>query len=156
MDWRTAGRTPDASVNCAARLRSGSTLGKPTRKIQMPIVQHNPPELYPRYRCYSHATEVRGDTRLLIISGLNGYLADGKTMPDSFEEQGEIIWQHLGTILQSAEMDYSDLVSLRTYLAGPQYDDSNVRLRVKYLGSHQPALTVVCCQLLDPRWKLEI
>jgi enamine deaminase RidA (YjgF/YER057c/UK114 family) len=27
---------------------------------------------------------------------------------------------------------------------------------MKYLGNNQPALTVVCCQLLEPRWKLEI
>jgi 2-iminobutanoate/2-iminopropanoate deaminase len=122
----------------------------------MPVIKHNPPGVFPPYRCYSHATEIRGDARLLIISGLNGYLADGTTMPDSFEEQGQIIWQHLGTILQSAEMDYGDLVSLRTYLADPQYDQANVRLRVKYLGDHQPASTVICCQLLDPKWKLEI
>jgi 2-iminobutanoate/2-iminopropanoate deaminase len=122
----------------------------------MPVIKHNPAGVFPPYRCYSHATEIRGDARLLIISGLNGYLADGTTMPDSFEEQGEIIWQHLGTILQSAEMDYSNLVSLRTYLADPQYDQANVRLRAKYLGDHQPASTVICCQLLDPKWKLEV
>ena len=122
----------------------------------MPVVMHNPSGVFPPYRCYSHATEIRGDARLLLISGLNGYLADGATMPDSFEEQGELIWQHLRTILQSAEMDFGDLVSLRTYLADPQYDEANVRLRVKYLGNHQPASTVVCCQLLDPKWKLEI
>ena len=122
----------------------------------MPVITHNPPGVFPPYRCYSHATEIRGDARLLIISGLNGYLADGTTMPDTFEEQGEIIWQHLGTILESAEMDYSNLVSLRTYLADPQYDQANVRLRVKYLGDHQPASTVICCQLLDPKWKLEV
>lgn len=122
----------------------------------MAAIKHNPPELYPQYRNYSHAIEVRGDSRLLVISGLNGYLADGKTMPDSFEEQGEIIWTYLRTILQSAGMDLHNLISLRTYLADPQYDEANVRLRVKYLASHQPASTVVCCRLLDPAWKLEV
>jgi len=24
------------------------------------------------------------------------------------------------------------------------------------MGDHRPASTVVCCRLLDPRWKLEI
>lgn len=122
----------------------------------MPIIKHNPQGVFPPYRSYSHATEIRGDARLLIVSGLNGYLPDGQTMPESFEEQGELIWQHLGTILRAADMSYSDIVSLRTYLAAPQYDEANVRLRVKYLGDHQPALTVVCCLLLDPRWKLEM
>jgi 2-iminobutanoate/2-iminopropanoate deaminase len=122
----------------------------------MPVILHNPQGVFPPYRCYSHAAEIRGDARLLIVSGLNGYLADGQSMPDSFEEQGEIIWQHLRTILQAAGMDYENLVSLRIYLADPQYDEANVQLRVKYLGNHQPALTVVCCQLLDPKWKLEV
>src|SRR5262245_51137919 len=122
----------------------------------MPVILHNPTAVFPPYRSYSHATEIRGDARLLIISGLNGYEADGQTMPESFEAQGELIWQHLGTILGSAGMEYRDLVSLRTYLAAPEDDEANVRLRVKYLGDHRPASTVVCCRLLDPRWKLEV
>jgi len=121
----------------------------------MPTIAHNPDNVFPPYRCYSHAIEVR-DSRLLVISGLNGYENDGKTMPASFEEQGELIWKHLGTILQSAEMDYPNLISVRTYLADPADDEANVRLRMKYLGSHRPALTVVCCRLLEPAWKLEV
>ena len=77
-------------------------------------------------------------------------------MPETFEEQGEIIWRHIGTILKSAGMDYQNLVSIRTYLADPAYDEANVQLRIKYLGANQPASTVICCQLLDPKWKLEV
>lgn len=122
----------------------------------MPVIKHNPKEVFPQYRCYSHATEIRGDARLLIISGLNGYLVDGKTMPESFEEQAEIIWSHMRTILRSAGMDVHNLVSLRTYLADPRYDEANVRMRVKHLGTHEPSSTVICCRLLDSKWKLEI
>jgi 2-iminobutanoate/2-iminopropanoate deaminase len=122
----------------------------------MPIVKHNPPNLFPQYRCYSHAVEIRGESRLLVISGLNGYLKDGKTMPESFEDQADIIWMHIGALLQSAGMDFTNLVSLRTYLADPVYDEANVRMRVKYLGSHETSSTVICCRLLDPKWKLEI
>ena len=122
----------------------------------MPIVKHNPPSLFPQYRCYSHAVEIRGESRLLVISGLNGYLKDGKTMPESFEDQADIIWTHIGALLQSAGMDFTNVVSLRTYLADPIYDEENVRMRIKYLGSHETSSTVVCCRLLDPKWKLEI
>jgi len=122
----------------------------------MPVIKHNPSELFPPYLCYSHATEIRGDSRLLIISGLNGYLSDGKTMPESFEEQAEIIWAHIQTLLHSAQMDLGNLVLLRTYLADPKYAEANTRMRGKFLGGLQPSLTVVCCQLLDPNWKLEI
>ncbi len=122
----------------------------------MPITKHNPKELFPQYRNYSHAVEVSGDSRLLFISGLNGYLPDGTSMPDSFEEQGEIIWGYIGTLLKSAGMTYENIVSLRTYLSDPQYDEANVKLRMKYLKDHQPASTVICCQLLETKWKLEI
>ena len=122
----------------------------------MPITRHNPVELFPQYRNYSHGVEVSGESRLLFISGLNGYLADGKSMPDSFEEQGELIWGHIGEILKSAGMTYDNIISLRTYLSSPEYDEPNVQLRVKYLGNNQPASTVICCQLLEPKWKLEI
>jgi 2-iminobutanoate/2-iminopropanoate deaminase len=122
----------------------------------MPIVQHNPAGVFPPYRGYCHASEVRGDARLLVISGLNGYRGDGVTMPESFEDQGDLVWQHIGTILRAAHMDYQDLISIRTYLASPQYDQANTQLRVKYLGDHRTASTVVCCQLLEPAWKLEV
>lgn len=122
----------------------------------MATIHHNPPKLFPPYRNYSHAVEITKNSSLLIISGLNGFLADGQSVPETFEEQGELIWQHIGVILKSAGMDYQHLVSLRIYLAHPSYDEANVQLRIKYLGTNQPALTVICCQLLDPRWKVEI
>jgi len=122
----------------------------------MPIIKHNPEGVFPPYRNYSHAVEIKGNSSLLIISGLNGYLTDGRSMPESFTEQGEIIWQHVGTILKSAEMSYQDIVSVRTYLADPADDEANVQLRVKYLGNNRPALTVVSCQLLEKKWKLEV
>jgi 2-iminobutanoate/2-iminopropanoate deaminase len=45
---------------------------------------------------------------------------------------------------------------VRTYLADPSFDEANVKLRVKYLGNNRPALTVVACQLLEKKWKLEV
>jgi 2-iminobutanoate/2-iminopropanoate deaminase len=122
----------------------------------MLIVPHNPPELFPPYRGYAHATEIKAGTRLLTISGLNGFERDGKTMPESFEGQAELIWQHIRKILASAGMDIPNLVSLRTYLADPKYDEANAQMRLKQLGTHRVASTVVCCQLLEPRWKLEV
>jgi enamine deaminase RidA (YjgF/YER057c/UK114 family) len=124
--------------------------------MNMPIIKHNPEKLFPQYANYSHAIEIGVGSRLLIISGLNGYLADGKTMSEGFEEQGELIWQHIGVILESARMGYHHLVSVRTYLAHPEYDAPNMALRKKYLGTHEPTLTVICTQLLLPNWKLEI
>lgn len=82
--------------------------------------------------------------------------ANGRIEPVSFDEQPALIWQHLRAILRSAGMDVHNLVSLRTYLADPADDEANVRMRVKHLGQHEPALTEVCCRLLEPRWRLEV
>jgi enamine deaminase RidA (YjgF/YER057c/UK114 family) len=119
-------------------------------------VAHNPAGLFPPYRAYVHAMEVGAGSRLLFISGLNGFEPDGSTMPESFEEQAELIWKHIRAILASASMDITNLVSLRTYLADPKFDEANARMRAKQLGSHRVVSTVVCCQLLEPRWKLEV
>lgn len=117
---------------------------------------HNPPALFAPYRAYSHGVEVQSNARLLFISGLNGYRQDGTTMPDSFEAQAEIIWQHIGAVLASAGMTYANVISLRTYLASPEFDEANVQFRMKYMGTNRPSSTVICCQLLESRWKLEI
>jgi 2-iminobutanoate/2-iminopropanoate deaminase len=122
----------------------------------MTAVPRNPAGVFPPYRAYSHAVEVTAGSRLLFVSGLNGYEADGKTMPESFDEQAERIWAHLRTILADAGMDFGCLVSLRFYLADPKYDEANVRLLAKHLGPHRPGRTVICCRLLEPSWKIEV
>ena len=122
----------------------------------MSVISHNPPEVFPPYRGYAHAVEVTAGSRILYISGLNGFGQDGITMPESFDDQAELIWQHIRTILASAGMTVTNLVSLRTYLVDPTYDEANVLMRIKHLGTHRVSSTVICSQLLDPRWKLEI
>ena len=122
----------------------------------MKLVPHNPPGLFPPYRGYVHAAEVVEGSRLLFISGLNGYEQDGASMPESFEDQAALIWKHIHTILASAGMGIPNLVSLRTYLADPSFDEANARIRAEQLGSHRVSSTVVCCRLLESRWKLEI
>jgi 2-iminobutanoate/2-iminopropanoate deaminase len=122
----------------------------------MPPVFHDPSDLFPPYRGYVHALEVPAGARLLFISGLNGFKQDGSTMPDSFEEQAELIWAHIRSILASAGMTVSNLVSLRTYLADPVHDEANAQMRLRQLGTHRVSSTVVCCRLLETKWKLEI
>jgi len=122
----------------------------------MIIKPHNPDGLFPQYLNHHHGVEVSGDGHLLFISGTNGYEQDGSSMPDSFEAQADLIWQYIGAILRSAGMGYENIVNLRIYLADPKYDADNMRMRKKYLGDHRTSLTVIACQLLETKWKLEI
>lgn len=122
----------------------------------MPFIAHNPSKLFQPYRGYVHGLEVPAGSRLLFISGLNGFEHDGITMPESFDEQAELVWSHIRSILASAGMGVSNLVSLRTYLADPRHDEANAQMRAKQLGSHRVSSTVICCQLIESKWKLEI
>lgn len=122
----------------------------------MSIVAHNPEGLYPPYANYAHAVEVSAGSRMLFVSGLNGFEDDGTTMPDSFGEQARLIWRHLGRILGDSDLTYADLVSLRCYLADPADDEENVAILREHLGDHRAARTVICCRLLEPAWRIEV
>jgi enamine deaminase RidA (YjgF/YER057c/UK114 family) len=122
----------------------------------MPITTHNPANVFPPYANYAHAVEVPAGARTLYISGLNGYESDGTTMPADFAGQVELIWRHLETVLAQAGMAVHDLVSLRFYLASAAHDPENVEILRRRLGSHACARTVVCQELLEPEWLVEV
>ena len=121
----------------------------------MPLTMHNPPELYPPYPNYSHAVEVPAGARLLYIAGINGW-DENEQVPDAFEAQADLTWHHIGTLLAQAGMGYEDIVSVRTYITHPDYQLANREARRRALGDHRPALTVICCQMVQPAWKIEI
>ena len=100
--------------------------------------------------------EVPAGSRLLFVSGLNGYRQDGISMASDFEGQVEQIWDHLETILSDAQMTIANLVSLRFFLATSAQDPANVAALKRRLGTHDCARTVVCAGLLEPGWLVEI
>ena len=122
----------------------------------MTINRHNPSGVFPPYANYAHAVEVPAGARTLYVSGLNGFEEDGTTMPADFEDQVRLIWRHLGVVLESAGMSVADLVSLRFYLAEAAHDPANVAILREHLVDHLTARTVVCQQLLEPNWLVEL
>jgi 2-iminobutanoate/2-iminopropanoate deaminase len=77
-------------------------------------------------------------------------------MPATFEEQAELVWRNPIAILASAGMSRTDLASLRFYLAAAAFDPANVTILRAHLGEHRAARTVVCAQLLEPGWLIEL
>lgn len=122
----------------------------------MSITPHNPDDMFPPYAAYAHAVEVPAGARTLYISGLNGFEADGTTMPEDFEGQARLVWRHLASALAAAGMTYADLVSLRFYLADANDDPANVALIKEHLGDHVCARTVILSRLLEQTWRLEV
>lgn len=77
-------------------------------------------------------------------------------MPEDFDGQMNLIWNHLEAILAHAGMSISNLGSLRLYLAAAVDDPANVAVLKRRLGEHQTSRTVVCAEMLEPGWLVEI
>jgi 2-iminobutanoate/2-iminopropanoate deaminase len=116
---------------------------------------HNPDSVPGPVGNYSLGLEIPAGARLLFISGQIPETLGGE-IPQAFEDQCHLVWDHVLAILQSAGMTVANLIKVTTVLTRREDADANSRIRRERLGSHAPALTVVVAQTLDPRWLLEI
>lgn len=92
---------------------------------------------------------------LLFVSGQTPEGPDGVSPTDA-EGQLRQVWRNLAAVLAGAGVGMDALVQVRTFLASREHRELNSRIRQEVLGGHEPALTVVVCQLYDERWIAEI
>ena len=122
----------------------------------MKTVTHNPKVgIYPATADYVHAIEVRGSERLLFMSGTMGldeHGVAGKTLDD----QLQLIWSNIRTILSSAGMTTDNIVRLTSYLRDPAYADANALARTQALGERRIPTTAIVAQTLVTDWLVEI
>ena len=77
-------------------------------------------------------------------------------VPDTFEEQADLAWSNVRAQLEAAGMGVEHLVKVTTFLSSREYNLQNREARVRALGDHRPALTVIITGIFDERWLLEI
>lgn len=104
---------------------------------------------------YSQGLELPSGSRILFISGQIPETLMGE-IPQAFEDQCNLVWDHILAILGSASMSAANLVKVTTFLTDREHAEANSRIRRERLGAHAPALTVMVAQTLDSRWLLEI
>lgn len=122
----------------------------------MQTVTHNPTDgIYRAVSAYTHALEVRGAARLLFVAGTMGLDPEGAA-PGTVEEQLDLIWRNLRTILASAGMTVDNIVRLTSYLRDPSYVEANAAARTAALGGRLIPTTAIIVQTLDPSWLVEI
>jgi enamine deaminase RidA (YjgF/YER057c/UK114 family) len=121
----------------------------------MKVIAHNAPATPRPVGGYAQALEVRDAQRLLFISGQIPLRLDG-VLPDGFAAQARQAWTHVIAQLAEAGMDARNLVRVTIYLADRAHAAENRLIRAEFLGTHQPALTVVIAEIFDPSWLLEI
>ena len=117
---------------------------------------HNPAEIAPPIGAYSHGIEVPPGARTLHISGQVGIAPDGKVAP-GIEGQTEAALNTIVGILKAAGMGVQDIVKMTTFLIDAN-DIAKVRaVRVRILGDHRPASTLlVISRLAAPEYLIEI
>ena len=117
---------------------------------------HNPAEIAPPIGAYSHGIEVPAGARALHISGQVGITPEGKVAA-GIEAQTEAALNNILGILKVAGMGVEDLVKMTTFLIDAN-DIAKVRTaRMRVLGSHRPASTLlVISRLAAPEYLIEI
>jgi 2-iminobutanoate/2-iminopropanoate deaminase len=105
---------------------------------------------------YTHGMEVGPNARLLFIAGQTPGRDDG-SVPESFEEQCEVVWKRIGLILAEVGMDYSHLVKVTTFVTRQENVPKTSAIRKRMLGGASPTATLLCISgLADPRYGVEI
>jgi 2-iminobutanoate/2-iminopropanoate deaminase len=113
------------------------------------------PESWPKpQRPYSWAILIE-DT--LFISGMVGQdVPANRLVTDSFEQQAEQAFRNIGTILESADMGFENVVSSRVYLSDSRDFQSMNQLYRKYFKKPPPVRATVQARLANPGMKIEI
>ncbi len=89
----------------------------------MPHAIVNPDGLHdPTPFGYSHTAAVPGDARLVFVSGQYGSDADGAVVSPDFAEQVQQAFRNLGVALDAHGLGLGDVVQLRTYVVGPDFE----------------------------------
>jgi 2-iminobutanoate/2-iminopropanoate deaminase len=122
----------------------------------MQTVPHNPTDgIYPATPDYIHSLEVRQPNRILYVAGTLGLDAQG-VPGETLEQQLELIWSNIRTILASADMTVRNIVRITSYLRDPAYAEANQAARIAALDGHVVPTTALVAQTLSPDWLVEI
>jgi enamine deaminase RidA (YjgF/YER057c/UK114 family) len=116
----------------------------------------NPQDIHEPLGSYSHQIEVKGNERLLVISGQVGMKQDG-TLPEDPLEQIDIAFENVTRNLHAANMDVKDLIKLTYYLVGDIDTAKRRELVLSKLQGHKPCSTLVyVARLATPAIGVEI
>jgi enamine deaminase RidA (YjgF/YER057c/UK114 family) len=116
----------------------------------------NPQDVHQPVGSYSHQIEIRGNERLLVISGQVGMREDG-TVPEDALEQIDIAFENILRNLRAAGMDVNDLIKITYYLVGEIDTAKRRELILSKLREHRPCSTLLyVAGLASPVYKVEI
>jgi 2-iminobutanoate/2-iminopropanoate deaminase len=119
------------------------------------VTHSNPPSVR-EPTGYTHAINVTGDYRRLIISGQVGMALDG-SVPNAGEAQIAQAFANLRAVLTANGMTVENIVKTTAFLTDREMLATYRQARGAVFGDHAPASTLLfVAGLADPRWVVEI
>lgn len=116
----------------------------------------NPQDIHQPVGSYSHQIEIKGNERLLVISGQVGMRRDG-TVPEDPLEQIDLAFENILSNLRAAGMDVNDLIKITYYLVGDIDTRKRRDLILSKLQGHKPCSTLLyVAALASPTYKVEL
>lgn len=106
------------------------------------IRRFNPQSIAAPMSPYSHGVSIPAGMRLVHTAGQVGVTKEG-VIPETVEEQLELIWANTAAILAEDGMKLSDIVSMRGYLVSRDAVGAYRNAFRKYLGHVNPTSTLV-------------
>jgi 2-iminobutanoate/2-iminopropanoate deaminase len=106
---------------------------------------------------YSHGVEVASTARTLYVAGQVGWNKAGETVSGGIAEQTKVAFANLLAVLNSAGMDFSNVVKTTVFLVDPEDFAEFASARKQALGEAKPASTLVYVkQLIRPELLVEV
>jgi 2-iminobutanoate/2-iminopropanoate deaminase len=116
----------------------------------------NPQNVHQPLGSYSHQIEIRGNERILVLSGQVGMREDG-TIPEDPLEQIDLAFENVSRNLRAANMDVKDIIKLTYYLVGEIDTAKRREVVLSKLEGHQPCSTLLyVAALASPAFRVEI
>ena len=115
-----------------------------------------PSSIAPPAANFAHAILTEDASRWLHTSGVVPIRPDG-SVPSGIEEQAEVVWSTIRTLIIQARMKPIDVVSVVTYVVDGESLEPVMAARDAFMGRHRAASTLITVpRLARPEWKLEI
>jgi 2-iminobutanoate/2-iminopropanoate deaminase len=116
----------------------------------------NPQDVHEPVGAYSHQVEIRGNERMLVLSGQVGMRPDG-SVPEDPIEQFEVAFENIFRNLRAAGMDVKDIIKINYYLVGEIDTAKRREITLSKLQGHKPCSTLLyVAALAGPVYKVEI
>ena len=119
------------------------------------VVRNPASGIYAATPDYVHAVEVRNPQRILYLAGTMGLDEQGRPGA-TLDEQLDLVWKNIRTILASADLTVDNIVRVTSYLREASYVEANQNARVAALKGRAVPTTAIVVETLSPGWLIEL